>query len=190
MPRLVHLLSLVLLLAAGAPGALAEEPTSLDELKSVLNGLAERLGRLVKEAEKDPRNEIVDRYLAQDEEAFKDRQRVKAKEMVEILEDVEATPEVRVRAGDALVSNQARTYDPDLLVEKGQKKPRNLFCKRYLVPLLKREDPKARKLAQKVLLLFFREAQRDPSIGMFTPESATKGQRDRAAKAWNRFLNK
>ena len=68
----------------------------------------------------------------------------------------------------------ARTYDPDLLVEKGQTKPRNKFCERHLVPLLKRDDPATRKLAQDLLLEYYQTAQRDPRIGMFKPQTATK----------------
>ncbi len=198
MSRVGYLLSVLLLLfAVVAPVATAEDeapptvaPTSLDELKDVLGGLAQRLGRLIEIAEKDPRHEIVDRYVAQMEEDFKSRGRVKAKELVEIMENEEASPDVRVRAKDALASNTAKTFDPDLLVEKGQTKPRNRFCLQQLVPLLKKDDPQTRTLAQQLLLLYFREGQRDPSIGMFKPQSATKGERDRAKKAWIRFLRK
>ena len=199
MPRASRLVAVVLLLlVAGVRGAWAEEPpslppdapSSLEALNRALGALAQRVGALIEIAKKDPRHALVDSYLAQTEEGFKERDRVKAKDLVEIMENPEASDDVRERAKEALASNAARSYDPDLLVERGQTKPRNNFCQRHLVPMLKVDDPVARTLAQDLMLLYFREAQRDPSIGMFKPQSATKGQRDRAYKAWKRFLRK
>ncbi|MFV1959262.1 MAG: hypothetical protein ACC662_07600 [Planctomycetota bacterium] len=168
-----------------------EAPRTLQALERTLDALTQRLGALVEQAGQDPRGGIVDRYLAQDEKAFKDRNRVRARDLIQIMVATDATDELRRKARDALLTLGARSYDPDLLVEKGQRHPRRDFCRRHVLPLLKKDDAQTRVLADELLRQLFRQAAgKELAIKLFRPRTATKVQREEAYKAWLRYLRR
>ena len=157
---------LALLALFGAAGGLAraEEagaPRSLGELRKLLDGLAQRLGRVAELAARHGGHRILERYLAYGEEDWKNRKRpVEAEDLVALMSDATAPEKLREAARDALAGNKARTFDPDLLERVGQRRPRLDFARRHLVPLVKEDDPIARKLANDLLLRTSRRATR------------------------------
>jgi hypothetical protein len=164
-------------------------PRTLPELDARLGALRQRLDRLAELAHHDAFYRVVQAYRGYTPEAFADpHRRVRAKDVVKVLENPEATLQDRRGARDALASPLARKNDPDLDRGDDRRKPRNLFAIRDVAKLVKDRDADTRELSHQLLLAWFPQMANDPAIGLYQARDGNPRQWDAAYRAWLKGL--
>lgn len=124
------------------------------KLQRQLDDIRDRLIQLAEQANKDPREREIEEYAAYTLEQFKEKKRVKVRDLVDYIFDSEAPFElVRMKAVLAIEQVNRTFLDPDLSTERkgSSPSPRSAFCKSHVVPKLKDKDQKSRLLADMLL---------------------------------------
>jgi hypothetical protein len=184
----------LLVLGLAAPPGGAEPtppgpPRSIPEALARLEAAGAALDRLVERANRDPAFRFVEAYNAYTADQFEQRDRVTAKDLAEILSDEDKQFDVRKAAQEALMSERAMRYDPDLAAQarRGSRRPRREFGSRVLAPLVKDSDTRTVMLANEILVKYFGR-QPHQALRTFRPESATRAEKREASEAWSKIL--
>ncbi|MDJ0974820.1 MAG: hypothetical protein QNJ98_10205 [Planctomycetota bacterium] len=126
------------------------------KLQQEIEALRERLVRLAEQANKDPRERLIEEYANYSLEQFtKQKKRVKVRDLVDFIFDEEADYNlVRMKAVNVILAVNEKYLDPDLSTERkssGSPSPRSLFCTRHVVKKLADKDRNSRVLADKLI---------------------------------------
>lgn len=193
-PALFFLLVGGLLAVAGDPPVgRPTGPTTLGELDEGLTKATERVERLLTQAGRDRRFQLIDKYSAYAIEDFRNRRReVEAEDLLDIIEDADAPPDLRQDAFDALTGKEAMLYDPDLLLlgERGKRKPRAEWSRNKVTKLLTCRDEHTRNFAHKLLITYFDRHKGDTEIVIYDAFNGPPSQWKKARSYWNKVLRK
>lgn len=141
---------------AGPAKPAAPATYGLSKLQQEIEQLRARLVYLAEQANKDPRERLIEEYAGYTLDQFtKQRKRVEVDDLVDFIFDEDADFNlVRMKAVDAILAVNEKYLDPDLSTERkssSSQSPRALFCTRHVVKKLSDRDAKSRVLADKLL---------------------------------------
>jgi hypothetical protein len=190
--RTVVLAAFALLVVAGTgsagPGGVS--PRRLADRHAAVSVVERRLEDLAREAALPAALARVRTYAryTQDQLADKDRG-VDVEQVLAVVKDESLPLEVREEAANALITDVAKTYDPDLgTLGRGIRRPRAAFSRKVLALLVDKEAP-TRQFAKTIIEGLWRgEAPRDPEIIMCKPRD--RNTCTAARTAWERFLQR
>jgi hypothetical protein len=197
--RLLPVLGLLALaLAATLPASAAPEatnpatglpdPRDLGQLEARLSPMRGRLQGVLQRANEDERISIVQRYAALQPVELEDKNHEpKAEDLLKIMSDRTAAFELREAAMKALTAGFPKTFDLDLLVKKGSKRPRDDLSFKHVWPMLDDDKDTAagRKLANDYLIEMHGRQTHEDILG-YNPRTTSTWKP--AKNAWRRIL--